>query len=163
MWKITASLWMRRGRLLPSGAATRFGEGTMQEIPINWWAVLVAAIVRMAIGALWYSPLLFGPRWMALTNCTEADMKARMPRLLVFDFITSLIMAFVLLHAVYYAGARTLATGAAVGFFNWLGFIATVTFGLTIYEKRAWPLFLIANGFQLVSLLVMGAILAAWT
>jgi hypothetical protein len=135
----------------------------MQEIPINWLAVLVAAIVKMAIGALWYSPLLLGPRWMALTNCTDADMKARLPRLLVFDFIASLIMAFVLLHAVYYAGARTLATGAAVGFFNWLGFIATVTFGLTIYEKRPWPLFLIANGFQLVSLVVMGAILAAWT
>ena len=134
----------------------------MQEIPINWWAVLVAAIVKMAIGALWYSPFAFGPRWMALTNCNEADMKARMPRLLVFDFIASIVMAFVLLHAVYYAGARTLATGAAVGFFNWLGFIATVTFGLTIYEKRPWALFSIANGFQLVSLLVMGAILAAW-
>jgi hypothetical protein len=134
----------------------------MQEFPINWWAVLVAAIVKMAIGALWYSPFGFGPRWMALTNCTEADMKARLPQLLVFDFIASIIMAFVLLHAVHYAGARTPATGAVVGFFNWLGFIATVTFGLTIYEKRPWALFGIANGFQLVSLLVMGTILAVW-
>jgi len=135
----------------------------MQEFPINWWAVLVAAIVKMAIGAAWYSPLLFGPRWMALASCSEADMKARLPRLLAFDFIASLIMAFVLVHAVHYAGAQTLATGAAVGFFNWLGFIATVTFGLTVYEKRPWALFGIANGFQLVSLLVMGAILAVWT
>jgi hypothetical protein len=134
----------------------------MQEFPINWWAVLFAAIVKMAIGALWYSPLLFGPRWMALANCTEADMKARLPKLLVLDFIASIVMAFVLVHAVHYTGARTFATGAAVGFFNWLGFIATVTFGLTIYEKRPWALFSIANGFQLVSLLVMGAILAAW-
>jgi hypothetical protein len=158
----------RRGRttawlLLSATINGLAGEGTMQEFPINWWAVLVAAIVKMAIGAAWYSPLLFGPRWMALASCSEADMKARLPRLLTFDFVASLIMAFVLVHAVHYAGAQTLATGAAVGFFNWLGFIATVTFGLTVYEKRPWALFGIANGFQLVSLLVMGAILAVWT
>ena len=36
------------------------------------------------------------------------------------------VMAFVLLHAVHYAGATTIGTGAAVGFFNWLGFIGVV-------------------------------------
>jgi hypothetical protein len=136
------------------------GEIAMQEIPINWLALLVAAIVKIAIGAIWYSPFSFGPRWMALAGISEADMKARLPRLLVFDFVGSLIMAFVLVHAIRYAGAGTFGTGAAVGFFNWLGFIAVVTFGITAYEKRPWGLFLIANGFQLVSLLVMGAILA---
>ena len=134
----------------------------MQAFPINWWAILLAALAKMVIGAVWYSPVVFGPRWMALSGCIESDMKAGLPRLLVFDAIASLVMAFVLVHAVHYAGAQTIATGAAVGFFNWLGFVATVTFGLTIYEKRPWGLFLIANGFQLLSLLVMGAILAIW-
>src|SRR6185312_5183259 len=52
------------------------------------------------------------------------------------DCVASFIMSFVLLHAVHYAGAVTLGTGAAVGFFNWLGFLATVTLGLTLYEGR---------------------------
>ncbi len=32
----------------------------MQEIPINWLAVIVAAIIRLAVGAVWYSPVAFG-------------------------------------------------------------------------------------------------------
>ena len=36
------------------------------------------------------------------------------------------------------------------------------TFMATLYEKRPFKLFLINNGFQLLSLLLMGAIVAVW-
>jgi hypothetical protein len=134
----------------------------MQQFPINWWVLLAAVVVRMVLGGLWYSPLLFLNRWMALTGRTHADMNSRMPMLLAVDFVSSLVMAFVLAHAVHYAGAVTWAQGAAVGFFNWLGFVATVTLGITLYERKPFALFVIANGWQLISLLAMGAILAAW-
>ena len=71
-------------------------------------------------------------------------------------------MAFVLVHAVHYAGATSAAQSAAVGFFNWLGFIAVTMFMTTLYEKRPFKLLLINNGFQLLSLLVMGALVAVW-
>ena len=134
----------------------------MQEFPISWWAVLAAALLKMIVGAVWYSPVLFGPRWSTLSGISNLEVKQRLPKLLAFDFIASFIMSFVLLHAVHYAGATTVATGAAVGFFNWLGFVATVTYGLTLYERRPLGLFWIANGFQLISLLLMGAVLAIW-
>ena len=35
---------------------------------INYIAVLVSAVIGMAIGALWYSPLLFGKIWMKLRD-----------------------------------------------------------------------------------------------
>lgn len=134
----------------------------MQEFPINWLAVLVAAIVKQAIGTAWFSPVLFGPTWMKLVGCDQAEMKARLPKIVPLDIIGALIMAFVLVHAVHYAGATTLVTGAAVGFFNWLGFIAVTTFGHVLYEKRPVKLFLIDNGYLLIALLLMGAILAIW-
>ncbi len=31
---------------------------------VNYLAVLVSSVVGMGIGALWYSPLLFGKLWM---------------------------------------------------------------------------------------------------
>jgi hypothetical protein len=134
----------------------------MQQFPINPWALLVSIIVRMVLGGLWYSPLLFLGQWMALTGRTDADMRGRMPMLLAADLLGSLVVAFVLVHAIHYAGAVTWAQGAAVGFFNWLGFIATVTLGITLYERKPFALFVITNGWQLISLLVMGAILAEW-
>lgn len=98
----------------------------------------------------------------ALTHCTPEKMKARLPKIVPADLITSYIMAFLLVHAVHYAGANSIAQGAAVGFFNWLGFIAVTMFMTTLYEKRPFKLFLINSGFQLLSLLMMGAIVAAW-
>lgn len=71
-------------------------------------------------------------------------------------------MAFVLVHAVHYAGAVTLGTGAAVGFFNWLGFIGATTLAATFYEKKPLQLWAINNGYLLLILLTMGAILAVW-
>jgi hypothetical protein len=134
----------------------------MQSFPINWWALLAAVVVRMVLGGLWYSPMLFLRQWMELTGRSHADMNSRMPMLLLADLIGSVVMAFVLVHAVHYAGATGWAQGAAVGFFNWLGFVATVTLGITLYERKPFALFVITNGWQLMSLLAMGAILAAW-
>ena len=134
----------------------------MHEIPINWLAVLVAAVVAMIIGGLWYSPIMFGPRWMRLARRSPEQVRANMPKALAVDFIGMLIMAFVLLHAVRYAGAQGIGQGAAVGFFNWLGFVAVATFPLIVYEDRPLGLALINNGFFLIALIVMGAILAVW-
>jgi len=50
----------------------------------------------------------------------------------------------------------------AVGFFNWLGFVAVVTIGTVTYLRKPFQLFLIQNGYLLLSLLAMGAILAVW-
>jgi hypothetical protein len=38
----------------------------MREIPINMFAVLGAAIAKIIIGALWYSPILFLKDWLEL-------------------------------------------------------------------------------------------------
>jgi len=134
----------------------------MQEFHINYLALLVAAAARIVVGGLWFSPLLFGRSWRTLVGCSEDDMKKRLPMLVPADFITAFVMAFVLVHAVHYAGAATASQGAIVGFFNWLGFVAVVTLMQTLYEARPLPLLFINNGFQLMSLLVMGGIVAVW-
>jgi hypothetical protein len=92
----------------------------------------------------------------------EEEMKAGMAKALAVEFVGSLIMAFVLLHAVRYAGAQTALQGMAVGFFNWLGFVAVVTIGVVTYQRKPFSMFLLQNGYLLLSLLIMGAILAVW-
>ncbi|SRR5258708_768158 len=134
----------------------------MQPFPINYLALLVATIVKVVIGMLWYSPLLFGRAWMRLVGCEPEEMKSRMPKAMVVDLVATFVLAFVLVHAVHYAGATGAGQGAAVGFFNWLGFIAAVAIGTVVYEKRPFKLFLINSGFYLACLPVMGAILAVW-
>jgi hypothetical protein len=134
----------------------------MQQIPINWLAVIVAAIIRMAVGFLWYSPPVLLKPWQALTGVTPETMRAGMSKALVIDVLASLVMAFILLHAVTYAGATDIFTGAAVGALNWLGFMATLMISLWGYENRPLKLIAINLGNNLIALVLMGALLAVW-
>ena len=133
----------------------------MQEVPLSW-AMLVAAVIRMAVGSIWFSPIAFVKPWQKLIGLTEDQLKAGMPRAIGADFIASLVMAFVLAHAIVYAQAVTLGQGAMVGFFNWLGFVATIQFTGVLYEQRPMKLFLLQSGFNLIALVLMGMLLAVW-
>jgi hypothetical protein len=133
----------------------------MESFPINWWSVIVAALVKFILGWIWYSPLM-GKQWRATVGISEADMRSSLPSAIPVDIIGSLLMSYILLHAVHYAGATTLLQGGAVGFFNWLGFIATVQLGQSLYERRPLRLVVINNIYLAIALMIMGAILAVW-
>ena len=77
----------------------------MQAIPINLWALLAATIAKMALGSLWYSPVAYGPKWMAAAGVSSAQMKAAMPKAMLVDLLGTLLTAFVLMQGVRYAGA----------------------------------------------------------
>ncbi len=81
---------------------------------------------------------------------------------LVWSFIGSLVTAGVLRKFTTMVAAHSLGAGIALGALVWLGFIATVTLASVLYEKRSVNLYILNNGYQLVSLVVMGAIVAAW-
>jgi len=137
------------------------------QTDINYLAVLVAGIVGMVIGALWYSPVLFGSVWMRAMGKTKESMQAEMQgksmgKLYVIAFVAQLITAWILAKFIYYTGAATMAEGFKIGFLLWLGFVATATISAVLWEGKKWSLYWIFNSMQLVVLLVMAWILAVW-
>jgi hypothetical protein len=130
---------------------------------VNWLAVVVAAIAALVIGTVWYLPALFGNRWAALIG---RDIAARpSPALYVIAIIGSLITAYVLalvLEVVMQArGPVSLVDGIFIGIVAWAGFQATSQAVGGAFEGRPWTLWAINAGNGLVSLAVMGGILAA--
>ena len=139
----------------------------MQDVVINIWAVLVAGVAYMVLGFLWYSPLLFGKQWMKMMGITQKhqeENKQNMTKTMGLSFLGSLVMAYVLAHVLSYTGAITVAQGMQGGFWVWLGFVATTGLNdfLFTVKPKPWSLYLINQGYLLVSLLVMGAVLAVW-
>ncbi|MSU60418.1 MAG: DUF1761 domain-containing protein [Candidatus Staskawiczbacteria bacterium] len=138
-------------------------------VPVNYVALIVATIASMAIGFMWYGPLL-GKLWVKEMGWSEADMKTAqakwMTRQYVLMMLGSLVMAFVLLHNLTFGSAYLQMTGVSAGlqagFWNWLGFIVPITLSAVLWEGKSWKLFCINVGYYLVTLLVMGAILAGW-
>jgi hypothetical protein len=97
-----------------------------------------------------------------MSGITAAQMQERMGSSLVVDVVGSFLMAFVLAHAISYAEATTVLQGLAVGFFLWLGFVVVVTIHTVTYERKPFALFLLHNGYHLISLVLMSVILAVW-
>ena len=129
---------------------------------ISWWAVITAAVVKFVIGGIWYSPPVFGTEWQKLVGQTPEEMRAGLPRAMIAQAIGDLVMAYILARFIAHYGTPSLASGLLIGFMAWLGFVATVTVGQIFYEKRPWRLWLINNGYLLLGILVMGAILGWW-
>ncbi len=148
----------------------------MMELDVNYVAILVAGIANMALGAFWYSPAGFGEKWMKLSKITKADIekaKPNMGKMYGITFLGALVMALVLAHVVplvmdevVNAAERALTqgeivgVGALTGAMMWLGFVATVSLGGSTWGKRPWALYWLDAGYWLVSLAIMGVILA---
>jgi hypothetical protein len=143
--------------------------------PINYLAVLVAAIVIFVLGGLWYSPVLFVKKWMALQNRTEEQMRAEaaaanMPLLYTSAFVTALLTALVMADLLgHFAVAvdpsvmqPNAAHGALFGFACWLGFAAPTSYGTAIFSGQPKQLWLINTTYNLVAFVLAGAILGAW-
>ena len=69
---------------------------------INYWAVIVATLSTMVVGTIWYTPKVFGNRWMKLAKVTPGSGSSAVVPILV-TLVVSFISAWVL------AGATTIA------------------------------------------------------
>ena len=132
----------------------------MQPVPLHPGSFIAAVVVKIVVGALWYSPLLFLKPWQRGAGVSPETMQGGMAKGMTVWIIGAVLMTFVLAHAVFYAGARSIGTGAAVGFFNWLGFILVVLLDDYAAAKRSVSFLAINAGANLVALVIMGAILA---
>jgi hypothetical protein len=135
----------------------------MPEVTLNYWAIIVSAIVSMVLGALWYSPVLFGKQWMQLMGWTKEQVKKEdANKGYLLAMIGALILAYVMSHFVDYVGATTVSQGAQTGFWTWLGFAATTSLTTSTFEGKPTKLWGINSGYNLVQFILTGAILAVW-
>lgn len=141
---------------------------------INWWAVIVSAVVSMGIGSIWFGPL-FGKKWgevmgIDFSSKSEEEKKKMMKMMgpmYALQFVLSLLTLYILAH--YIAGWQP-QPGAIGGIINalwiWLGFIIPTIAGNAMWsgkpKKLAWSMFWINAGYNFILYVVFGAILGAW-
>lgn len=131
---------------------------------ISLWGVVAGGLISMIIGFLWYSPMLFGNKFMALMEWSKdtQEMKDSSKTPYIWSAVLSLLMSLILSYFIHAIGATTLFAGAQIGFLLWLGFMIPITATTVLYENRSKGLFLLNNGYHLVVLLVVGGVIAQW-
>jgi hypothetical protein len=139
------------------------------DVSVNWMAVIVAAIVYMAIGFVWYSDALFGKQYRKLMGVKDSEMKPGsdfMVKMIVLGLLSASVMAYVLTYSMVFAGSYMGLSGAMLGamtgFWNWLGYQVIIFINGYLYERKSITLTVINAGYMLLVLVVMGIIISVW-
>ena len=128
---------------------------------INYFAVVVAALISFVIGGAWYSPALFGKAWQKENGFADDHAKdANMAKIFGTSFLLSLIIAFNL--AAFLGPDSDLVSGMIYGGLAGIGWVAASLGILYLFEKKSMKLFLINAGYQAVTYIIMGGIIGLW-
>lgn len=133
----------------------------MENIDINWLAVIVAGLTSFLVGGLWYSPILLGKAWQAENNLSDEQLQAgSKARIFGFTFLWSFIMAANL--AFFVSGVESLGEVLFYSFAAGFGWVSLGLFVIGLFELKTTRYMLINAGYQTISFLLMGLVLGLW-
>lgn len=135
----------------------------MEFAGLNYFAIVVAAVVSFMFGWLWYGVLL-SKQWLDAVGKSEKELKGDggpSPIPFVIAFIAQLVMAWMLAGIIGHLGPGevTLGNGLISAFFVWLGFVITTLAVNYTFQGAKAALTLIDGGHWLCVLLLQGAVI----
>ena len=155
---------------------------------MNFIAVLVAALVPMVIGFIWYNPKVLGTAWMNASGMTEEKIKSgNMAVIFGVSLVLSLLLALsvngMVIHQVgaQQAAYPNMDAATLQAFMDEFGnthrsfkhgllhgaiagiFVALPLLGINaLFERKGFKYILINVGYWTVTLAIMGAIICGW-
>ena len=129
---------------------------------LNYWLVLLASIVSMAVGYYWYGDKLFGRIWRKEHGLTKAEIqnKEGMASMMLQSFILTLITQSVLQAILLASGTTTVSDSIALAIVIGFAFSLVVFADNYLYQRKSMTLTAVDGGFRIVAL-VIGAIVVA--
>ncbi len=125
---------------------------------LNWIAVLLCGVSSMILGALWYSPLLFGRVWQRGAGLSDADLAGgNMVLIYGLAFVLSLVAAA--MFALFLGRGMELGPSVAAGAAAGLCWVAAA-FGINyLFERRSLAHWLVNGGYHTLQFTLFGLIL----
>ncbi|MCS0500530.1 DUF1761 domain-containing protein [Protaetiibacter mangrovi] len=132
---------------------------------INYIAVLLATLSSMVVGAVWYTPKVFGNYWMKQAGIERGQMGSAV-RPIIVTVIVSFITAWVLAGAAYisftFYGGSFFWNAMLTGVILWAGFTAARFITHDQFDRRTAGLTVLNCAHELVTIVIMGVIIGVW-
>lgn len=125
----------------------------------SWIAVFAGAAASFAVGALWYSPLLFGDLWREAIGKSPEEL-GNPVRAMGHAAIISILTAIAMALLQQAAATDGIVAGGILGFAVGLGFVFMHEAKSAGFTGKQMRLVLIDGGSEIASLTVMGAVIA---
>jgi hypothetical protein len=147
----------------------------MEELNINWLAFVVASILPLVTGFIWYNPKVFGRAWMKESGMTEEKAKNMNPgKTYGLAVVMAFLIAFALWPAVMTGGGPGMPHGEGGDFMTFQhgafhGALLGITLALPVlatnalFEQKSFKYVIINAGYWIVTMALMGGLINAWT
>lgn len=134
-----------------------------EGITLNIWAILVSVVVNMAVGMLWYSPVLFGKVWLKLVERKAEDIDQEdANRSMGLAIIPAIVSALGLAVLVGITGSATVSDALITGTLASVAFSGMSSLNLVFFEDRSFKLTLLNAGYTFVAFNICAVILTLW-
>ncbi|MGI8725589.1 MAG: DUF1761 domain-containing protein [Methyloceanibacter sp.] len=131
----------------------------MQVVPINYLAVVVAAVAGFGVGWVWYA--VFGKAWQEGLGGKRDDMKPT-PMPFIISGVSCLLMAWMLAGLISHLNQVSVQGGVISAFFVWVGFVLTTVGVNQVFQGVRPVVTAIDVGHWFAVLLLMGALIGAF-
>ena len=128
----------------------------MPSVHMNWVTIIAASVVAFAVGAVWYSPPVFGKIYSAVAG------KMPSPPTLALSFLLTIVSASMLAVVVSWTGAAGFSNGVLVGVVGWAAYAGATNVANMAFEPNRSKLTVVNSGFQLIQFVILGAAIAHW-
>jgi Protein of unknown function (DUF1761) len=133
---------------------------------INYWAVLLATLSTMVVGAIWYTPKVFGNYWMKAAGVKPSGRVSDAVGPIITTVIVSFVTAWVLAGAVdishRFYGGNYLINALVTAVLLWAGFTAARFITHDAFDQRPSGLTVLNIAHELVTVIVMAVIIGVW-
>ena len=134
----------------------------MEKMYINHLAVFVCALLSLALGALWYSPVLFSRAWQKETGLSDEQVARANP---LKTYSLTLLLAWIISYnlAFFLGDSKTnWRWGVAAGLLAGFGWASTMFVIISLFEQRSIKYMLINCGYITVYFALIGFVLGIW-
>ncbi|TDX08243.1 DUF1761 domain-containing protein [Kribbella sp. VKM Ac-2566] len=133
---------------------------------VNWLAVIVAALVYLAIGGLWFSNFAFGRQWRSAVGWPEGKARdATPPETYVTPAVTCLLSTVALAWLARATSTDNTIEGLVLGVVTSAGLVAAAVYVAGFYDlRKPRPrMWMAINGaYHVVGIIAASIIVADW-
>ncbi len=132
---------------------------------LNWPAVVVGAVIYFALGAVWFTPMLFGRPWQRSIGWDASREQQMSPVMYAVPALFYLVAAVATGMLAAATGSDDIGAGVTLGLVIAIGYALTVTATDAVFDPhkpQPWVWFAITGGYHLVGLVIVAVLVSVW-
>jgi uncharacterized protein DUF1761 len=133
---------------------------------LNLLAVILGAVIYFALGAVWFTPVLFGRQWQRSIGWAASQRPPQMkPSAYALPGVAYLVAAIATAMLAAATASDTLGEGIMLGVVVGLGYAVTLTAVEAVFDPnkpQPWTWFAISASYHFIGLLLVAVLVSIW-